>query len=71
VSSLLISQSGGPVTADSGGTSQGNNNAGSNSDDLQEEYDAVQASDRAGAAILTILVIVSACGMFGWMSFGE
>ncbi|KAK5992176.1 Mannan endo-1,6-alpha-mannosidase DCW1 [Cladobotryum mycophilum] len=70
VSSLLIGQAAPPVTADSGGTSKGDPNAGNKGDDFQKHYKPITAGDKAGASILTLIILGSACGMFGWMSIG-
>ncbi|UNI20931.1 Mannan endo-1,6-alpha-mannosidase [Purpureocillium takamizusanense] len=59
-----------PVTSKTGGTSEGNPNAGSGGDDFQKEEKPITTADRAGAGILTAVVLGSACGMFGWMSMG-
>lgn len=69
-SSLLIGDAKPPYTKDTGGTSKGDPNAGSDSDDLQQHLDPVTAGDRAGAGILTVLVLGGAVSMFGWMSSG-
>ncbi|CAI6097604.1 unnamed protein product [Clonostachys chloroleuca] len=71
LSSLLINNTAGPVSADTGGTSQGNPNAGSKSDDFRPTPKPVTAGDRAGAAILTILVVGAATALFIWISMGE
>ncbi|KAJ9156504.1 Mannan endo-1,6-alpha-mannosidase [Pleurostoma richardsiae] len=71
VSSLLIDSASAPVTNKTGGTSIGNSNAGSGSDTLQNKPKPLTTGDRAGASILTILILASATGMFGWMSFGR
>ncbi|PHH65573.1 hypothetical protein CDD81_2008 [Ophiocordyceps australis] len=70
VSSQLIDFAKPPVTADSGGTSAGNPDAGANGDDFQTHKRPITAGDKAGASILTLLVLGSACGVFGWMSLG-
>lgn len=70
VQSQLIGRAKAPVTHSSGGTSQGNPDAGSGSDDLQKHGRPITAGDKAGASILTLLVLGGACGMFGWMSLG-
>jgi mannan endo-1,6-alpha-mannosidase len=60
-----------PVTAKTGGTSKGDPHAGDGmSDDLNDEPKPITMADRAGAGILTFLLLGSACGMFGWMSIG-
>jgi mannan endo-1,6-alpha-mannosidase len=72
VSSLLIADVGGPVASDTGGTSKGNPNAGSGSGDVNSRHMApITTGDKAGAAIITLLLLGSACGMFGWMSVGQ
>ena len=69
VSSLLIGQASGPVTAKTGGTSKSDPNAGSGtSDNFQTHFKPLSTGDKAGAGILTALILGSACGMFGWMS---
>lgn len=70
VSSLLIGQSKAPVTGDSGGTSKGNPNAGSNPNSFQRPVTPITTGDRAGAGIVTIILIVSICTVLGWMSLG-
>ncbi|KAI8299086.1 Mannan endo-1,6-alpha-mannosidase [Colletotrichum sp. SAR11_59] len=71
VSSLLIGQAKPPVSNSTGGTSQGDPNAGSNSNnDLGVHNTPITTADKAGAGILTFLVLASAAGTFGWMSFG-
>ncbi|RDA90777.1 hypothetical protein CP533_3605 [Ophiocordyceps camponoti-saundersi (nom. inval.)] len=70
VSSLLIDSAKPPVTAKSGGTSEGNPDAGGAGDDFRKQSRPITTGDKAGASILTLLVLGSACGVFGWMSFG-
>lgn len=71
VSSLLIGETPGPVTADTGGTSEGNVNAGSDSNSVLHTNKPITTGDRAGAAILTILILGGSLGMFSWMSLGS
>lgn len=72
VSSLLIENTPPPVTAKHGGTSKGNSDAGTKGDsNFQNNNKPATSADKAGAGILTFLVLATACGMFGWMSFGE
>lgn len=71
VSSLLIDEADSPVTADSGGTSKGNPNAGSDSNDQLNKLKPITTGDKAGAALLTIIVLVATCTVFGWMSYGN
>ncbi|POS75999.1 glycosyl hydrolase family 76 [Diaporthe helianthi] len=70
VSSLLVASVAAPVTNSSGGTSVGNNNAGSSSDSFMGDPRPPTTGDKAGASILTILVLAGAAGTFGWMSTG-
>jgi len=70
VSALLVEKSIGPVTAKTGGTSQGDPSAGSESDDVLKPFKPVTTADKAGAGILTFLILASAAGTFGWMSWG-
>jgi len=60
-----------PVTNQTGGTSQGNPNAGSQSVANPAAVKPATTADRAGAGIVTTLVLVTVTGMFGWMSLGE
>lgn len=60
-----------PFTNQTGGTSQGNPNAGSQSNPNPEALKPATTADRAGAGIVTTLVLVGATGMFGWMSMGS
>ena len=57
-----------PLTNQTGGTSVGNPNAGSQSVKDPEAIKPATTSDKAGAGIVTTLILVSATGMFGWMS---
>ncbi|KAF6804889.1 glycosyl hydrolase family 76 [Colletotrichum musicola] len=71
VSSLLIGSAKPPVSNSTGGTSVGDPNAGSNSNnDLTVHASPITTADKAGAGILTFLVLASCAGTFGWMSFG-
>ncbi|KAI5462083.1 glycoside hydrolase [Mariannaea sp. PMI_226] len=72
ISSILMKNTPAPVTAKTGGTSKGNDNAGTGGDDKYLGTDRpLGTGDKAGAGILTFLLLAGACGMFGWMSFGE
>lgn len=55
---LLVTDVGGPVTSSTGGSSEGNSAAGTDSDETDEEirFSAITNGDRAGAAILTAVV---------------
>ncbi|KAK7409721.1 mannan endo-1 [Neonectria punicea] len=53
----LVEKASTPVTATTGGTSEGNADAGNkNSDDVNKHQSKITTADRAGAAILTILM---------------
>lgn len=72
VSSLLMEDTAPPVTAKRGGTSKGNPNAGNVGDGkIDKTYKPLTTADRAGAGILTFLVLSMAIGMFGWMSLDK
>ncbi|KAF9880808.1 glycosyl hydrolase family 76 [Colletotrichum karsti] len=61
VSSLLIGQAKAPVSNSTGGTSVGDPNAGSNSNnDLSVHNSPITTADKAGAGILTFLVLAGA-----------
>ncbi|KAJ4396531.1 hypothetical protein N0V93_000751 [Gnomoniopsis smithogilvyi] len=71
VMSLLVdSGASAPVTNATGGTSVGNSNAGSASDNFLGGSSPATTGDKAGASILTILILISAASTFGWMSTG-
>lgn len=70
VMSLLIPAAKPPLTEKDGGTSKGNPNAGGAGDNAQKKTKPITTADKAGAGILTFLVLGSACGIFGWMSVG-
>jgi mannan endo-1,6-alpha-mannosidase len=57
-----------PLTNSTGGTSKGNPNAGSGSHHDTTLVKPATGSDRAGAGVLTALILIGATGMFGWMS---
>lgn len=68
VSSLLIDEAKGPVTNDTGGISKGNPNAGGGRDNGIREPKPLTTADRAGAGILTFLLLGGAVSTFVWMS---
>ena len=70
VISLLAPKAKAPYTYKDGGTSKSDPNAGGKSDNIQKHFKPITTGDKAGAGILTFLVLGSACGMFGWMSVG-
>jgi len=69
--SMLIDEESvaGPVTNATGGTSIGNANAGSDPDSLKPAP-PVTGKDRAGAGILTAVVLVGMFTTLAWMSTG-
>lgn len=71
VSARLVNNVAGPVTNDTGGTSKGNPNAGSDSHDYSLEYPPATTADKAGAGILTFLVLAGCVSTFTWMSIGD
>ena len=69
----LITKVAPPVSAASGGTSKGNPAAGSNGDNPTQAADPrltspITAGDKAGAGILTALVLGSLLGCVWWIS---
>lgn len=70
VSSLLIGQSRPPVTNATGGTSKGDPNAGSQSDNFRNKLLPPTTGDKAGAGVLTFVILMTVVGTFGWMSTG-
>lgn len=71
VSSLLIDQAPAPVTNATGGISKGDPNAGSKSRGAVEPLAPITTGDRAGAAILTMLILGGALASWSWMSLGD
>lgn len=72
VSSLLIESADPPATNETGGISRGDFNAGTHSKGPNfDDHKPIEAADRAGAAILTILFLIGGVGTWGWMSFGD
>ncbi|KAK7751852.1 hypothetical protein SLS62_006153 [Diatrype stigma] len=70
VSALLHPLARAPVTNTTGGTSVGDPNAGQGSGQLLPHYAPITAADRAGAGILTALLIAWAIGTWAWISVG-
>jgi mannan endo-1,6-alpha-mannosidase len=66
VSSLLIEEAPGPVTAANGGISEGNPNAGGRGD-IDDYLRPITTGDRVGAGILTVLMLGVSISTFGWM----
>ncbi|KAI1112308.1 glycoside hydrolase family 76 protein [Nemania sp. NC0429] len=71
VSSLLINQSKTPVTNATGGTSVGDPNAGIGSGSITSDLPDVTTGDKAGAGVLTAVIILTAAAAFGWMGTGK
>jgi mannan endo-1,6-alpha-mannosidase len=70
VSTLLIESADPPATASTGGISEGDVNAGPrNGDAAPLDREPITSADRAGAIILTILVVAGAIGTFVWMTY--
>ena len=70
----LISKVDPPVTADKGGTSKGDPTAGSGGDNPQKAMDPnannpITTGDKAGAGILTALVLSGLVGSTWWICF--
>jgi mannan endo-1,6-alpha-mannosidase len=70
VSSLLIDQAPAPAT-NATGISKGDINAGSRSRGASEPLEPITTADRAGAGILTMLILAGFIGTWGWMSIGD
>lgn len=70
VSSLLVDHAEPPVTNSSGGTSRGDPNAGQNSN-IYRTYEPITTADRAGAGIITFLLLAGGLASWGWMSTGD
>ncbi|KAL2260485.1 hypothetical protein VTK26DRAFT_5489 [Humicola hyalothermophila] len=72
LSTMLLAHEGfvkGPLTNETGGTSQGNPNAGSGYHDVDPPRE-LTPGDRAGAAVVTVAVLVSFMGTLVWMGMG-
>lgn len=73
LSTLLLDQKHvdlGPLTNDTGGTSKGDANAGLGNFQEVDPMKPIEAGDKAGAAIVTIVVLGSFLGSLVWMSGG-
>lgn len=72
VSALLMEKTPPPLTAKSGGTSKGNPDAGSKGDTSYKKHDTpVTTADKAGASIITVVLLAGAVAMFSWISLGK
>lgn len=60
-----------PVTARTGGTSQGDPNAGSGGDEVREPRRPITVVDRAVAGIMTVVVAAGTFVLLGWMCLGS
>ncbi|ODA79251.1 hypothetical protein RJ55_04844 [Drechmeria coniospora] len=69
VSSLLIDSARPPVTNSTGGISKGNVNAGGGPDNGEKPPKPITAADRAGAGIVTFVLLGFSLSTFVWMSF--
>jgi mannan endo-1,6-alpha-mannosidase len=68
---LLVDTASGPVTNTTGGTSVGNSAAGTNTDESATQYDTIGSGDKAGAAILTVVVLLALFGGAGWVLMSD
>lgn len=68
VSSLLVDSSKAPVTAKTGGISQGKADAGIGGGYSPKTFKPLKTADKAGAGILTALMLGGVTYMFVWMS---
>ena len=69
IQSTLIDQVAPPVTADNGGTSLGNPDAGMDDDSMPQDLDLdpVQTGDKVGAGFLTVFIVSGVFGGAWWM----
>lgn len=71
MNALLINQAEGPVTAKTGGISKGDPSAGSEGEggvgSAPPSYQEITTADRAGAGILTAILVVGSLGVTYWM----
>ena len=68
---LLVDQVSGPVGEQTGGISKNDPTAGSDGGNLVIEHDSISTADRAGAGILTALVLFSMFGGGWWLVTGD
>jgi mannan endo-1,6-alpha-mannosidase len=68
VQSNLVGLVAGPVTGNAGGTSQQNPDAGSQSGASEPALQQITGADKAGAGILTTIVLLSMLGGGWWMA---
>lgn len=67
IQSLLYTTVSGPATASAGGVSTSNPNAGADATSAGVSYDTVTTGDKAGASILTMVVLVGILVGAWWM----
>jgi mannan endo-1,6-alpha-mannosidase len=67
VQSLLYPAAPGPATQSKGGISVSNPDAGSNVPNTPITFDSITTGDKAGASILTLLVLVAILVGAWWM----
>lgn len=67
LTALLMPSVDPPLTNSTGGTSKGDPNAGSDKVELPT-FAPITTGDKAGASILTILIVTGALSAFAWMS---
>jgi len=67
VQSTLITQVAGPLSNTTGGSSEGDVNAGTGGDSTAVDLGPVSTGDKAGAGILTALVLIGILGGAWWM----
>ncbi|KAH8664213.1 putative dfg5 protein [Xylariales sp. PMI_506] len=71
LSSLLITTASIPYTNTTGGTSVGNPNAGSSTSTDLNPLSPINTGDKAGAAIVTIIMLVGGLVFYVWMGMDE
>lgn len=69
LSSLLVEAARAPVTNSTGGTSQGDPNAGSAKPSLHPRLHDIRTIDRVGGAFVTAAIALAVTGTFLWMSW--
>ncbi len=69
VQSMLISKVAGPVTNSTGGTSKGDNTAGTGGDKIPEGFATgeITTGDKVGAGFLTSIILIGVLGGAWWM----
>lgn len=66
--SLLATPDNGAVTAKNGGISEGDPNAGQNPNSYNKAQVPITTAGKAGAGIITFILLVIGVGVFAWMS---